>query len=136
MVNRFISRDVKFTEPTLLKTVLDCIDWMIFRMVTFLIISDADRLPMNKSEDVANQLLHYRLHCLCFISFSLFHTSLFMFHLISFSSSFIDHVLLLFLSVRNPSYLFHLPWPISFNLIVSITFQPIPSLEINDLQVS
>ena len=77
-------------------------------------------------------------------------TSLFMFHLISFSPHFIDHVSFLFPSVHSPSHSFHLPQSISFmftlfgcihitwsfNLIVSFTFQPIPSLEINDLRVS
>ena len=73
-----------------------------------------------------------------------------MFHLISMSPHFIDHVSFLFPSVHSPSHSFHLPQSISFmftlfgcihitwsfNLIVSFTFQPIPSLEINDLQVS
>ena len=88
-------------------------------------------------------------------------TSLFMFHLISFSPHFIDHVSFYFLesttlhwsflfpSVHNPSHSFHLPQSISFmftllfgcihitwSFIVSFTFQPILSLEINDLQVS
>ena len=77
-------------------------------------------------------------------------TSLFMFHLISFSPHFIDHVSFLILSVRSPSHSPFLPQSISFmftlfgcihitwsfNLIVSFTFQPIPSLEINNLQVS
>ena len=77
-------------------------------------------------------------------------TSLFMFHLISFSPHFIDHVSFLFPSVHSPPHSFHLPQSISiiftlfgcihitwsFNLIVSFTFQPIRSLEINDLRVS
>ena len=37
-------------------------------------------------------VLHYRFHCLCFISFPSVHTSFFMFHLISFSPHFIVHV--------------------------------------------
>ena len=70
-------------------------------------------------------------------------TSLFMFHLISFSPHFIVHVSLLFPSVHSPSHsptifpLFgciHITW--SFNLMVSFTFQPIPSMEINDLPMS
>ena len=95
-------------------------------------------------------MLHYRLHCSCFILFPSVHTSLFMFHLISLSPHFIDHVSFLFPSVHSPSHSFHLPQSISFmftlfgcihitwsfNLIVSFTFQPIPSLEINDLRVS
>ena len=95
-------------------------------------------------------LLHYRLHCSCFILFPSVHTSLFMFHLISLSPHFIDHVSFLFPSVHSPSHSFHLPQSISFmftlfgcihiawsfNLIVSFTFQPIPSLEINNLRVS
>ena len=77
-------------------------------------------------------------------------TSLLMFHLISLSPHFIDYVSFLFPSVHSPSHSFHLPQPISFmftlfgcihitwlfNLIVSFTFQPILSLEINDLWVS
>ena len=77
-------------------------------------------------------------------------TSLFMFHLISFSPHFIDHVSLLFPSVHSPSHSFHLSQSIlfiitlfgcinitwSFNHIVSFTFQPIPSLGISDLRVS
>ena len=73
-----------------------------------------------------------------------------MFHLISLSPHFIDHVSFLFPSVHSPSHSFHLPQSISFmftlfgcihitwsfNLIVSFTFQPIPSLEINNLRVS
>ena len=95
-------------------------------------------------------MLHYRLHCSCFILFPSVHTSLFIFHLISLSPPFIDHVLFLFPSVHSPSHSFQLPQSISFmftlfgcihitwsfNLIVSFTFQPIPSLEINDLRVS
>ena len=74
-------------------------------------------------------------------------TILFMFHLISFSSHFSNHVSFLFPSVHGPSHSFHLPEPLlfivalfgcthitwSFNLIVSFTFQPILSLEINNL---
>ena len=85
-----------------------------------------------------------------FISFPSVHTSLFVFHLIYFSSRFIDHVSFLFPSVHSPSHSFHVPQSISlvftlfgcihitwsFNLTVSFTFQPIPSLEINDLRVS
>ena len=95
-------------------------------------------------------MLHYRLHCSCFILFPSAHTSLFIFRPISFSPHFIDHVSLLFPSVHSPSHSFHLSQSISFiftlfgcihitwsfNLIVSFTFQPIPSLEINDLRVS
>ena len=77
-------------------------------------------------------------------------TSLFMFHLIFFSPHFIDHVTFLFPLVHSPSHSFHLPQSISFTFtlfgcihitwlfkyIVSFTFRPIPSLEINDLRVS
>ena len=73
-----------------------------------------------------------------------------MFHLISSSPHFIDQVSFLFPSVHSPSHSFHVPQSISlvftlfgcihitwsFNLTVSFTFQPIPSLEINDLRVS
>ena len=70
--------------------------------------------------------------------------SLLMLHLISFSQHFIDHV---FISISfSPQFISsivfifalfgctHITW--SINLIVSFTFQPIPSLEINDLWVS
>ena len=72
-----------------------------------------------------------------------------MFHLISVSPHFIDHVSFLFPSIHIPSHSFHVPqsilliftlfdcihmtWP--FKLIISFTFQPIPSLEINNLLV-
>ena len=93
-------------------------------------------------------MLHYRLHCSCFTLFLSVHTFLFMFHLISFSPHFIDHVSLLFPSVHSPSHspttvhlvhisliwCIHITW--SFNLILSFNFQPIPSLEINDLRMS
>ena len=74
-----------------------------------------------------------------------------LFHLISLSPHFIDHVSFLFPSLHSPSHSFHLPQSISFmftlfgcihitcyiiNLIVSFTFQPIPSLEINNLNHS
>ena len=95
-------------------------------------------------------MLHYWHHCSYFISYLSVHTSLFMFHLISSSPHFIDHVSFLFPSVHSPSHSFHVPQSISlvftlfgcihitwsFNLTVSFTFQPIPSLEINDLRVS
>ena len=95
-------------------------------------------------------LLHYRLHCSCFVLFPSFYTSLIMFHIISLSPHFIDHVSFLFPSVHSPSHSFHLQQSISFmftlfgcihitwsfNLIVSFSFHPIPSLEINDLRES
>ena len=95
-------------------------------------------------------MLHYRLHCSCFILFPSVHTSLFMFHLISLSPNFIDHVSCLFPSVHSPSHSFQLPQSISFkftlfgciriawsiNHIVSFFSKPILSLEINDLRVS
>ena len=88
-------------------------------------------------------------------------TSLFMFHLISFGPCFIvsfSYYFLqstlhwscfIFISFSPQSISFYLPQSISFiftlfgcihitwsfNLIVSFTFQPIPSLEINNLQV-
>ena len=90
-------------------------------------------------------------------------TSLFVFHLISFSPHFIVHVPSYFLQsklhwscfifisfspqaisfihlTQSISFIFilfgciHITW--LFNHIVSFTFQPIPSLEINDLRVS
>ena len=106
--------------------------------------------PLVKLLNSKRGILHYQLHCSCFITLPSVHTSLFMFHPISFSPHFIDHVSFVFLSVHSPSHSFDLPHSIlliftlfgcihitwSFNLIVSFTFQPIPSLEINDLQVS
>ena len=85
-------------------------------------------------------MLHYRLSV----------SPHFIFHLFSFSPHLIDHVSFLFPSVHSPSHSFHVPQSISvvftlfgcihitwsFNLTVSFTFQPIPSLEINDLRVS
>ena len=66
-------------------------------------------------------MLHYRLHCSCFILFPSVHTSLFMFHLISFSPHFNVHVLtyflqstlhcscfMLFPSVHTSLFMFHL----------------------------
>ena len=95
------------------------------------------------------------MHVICIsnifhISVVTLSTSLFMFHLIFLSPHFIDHVSFLFPSVHSPSHSFHVPQSISlvftlfgcihitwsFNLTVSFTFQPIPSLEINDLRVS
>ena len=95
-------------------------------------------------------LLHYRLHCSCFILFPSVHTSLFMFHCY-FLKSTLHWSCFIFISFSpHPSHSFHLPQSISFmftlfgcihiawsfNLIVSFTFQPIPSLEINNLRVS
>ena len=95
-------------------------------------------------------MLHYRLHCSCFILFPSVHNSLIMYHLVSFSPHFIVHVSFLFSSVHIPFHSFYLPQFISFkftlfdcihitwsfNHIVSSTFQPIPSFETNDLRVS
>ena len=106
--------------------------------------------PLVKPLNLKRGMLHYRLHCLCFILFPSVHTSLFMFHPISLSPHLIDHVSFLFPSVHSPSHSFHLPHSISFmftlfdciritwsfNLIVSSAFQPILSLEIYDLQGS
>ena len=77
-------------------------------------------------------------------------TSLFIFHLISFSPHFIDHVSLFFPSVHSATHSFHpsqsisfifalfgcihITW--SFNHIVSFTFQLISSLGISDPWVS
>ena len=75
---------------------------------------------------------------------------IFMFHLIFLSPHFIDHVSFLFPSIHSPSHSVHLPQSIlfmftlfgcihiiwSFKLIVSFTFQPMASLEINDRRVS
>ena len=76
-------------------------------------------------------------------------TLLFMFHLSSLSPQFIVQVSFLFPLFHSPSHSFHLPQSISFiftlfgcihitwsfNHIVSFTFQPITSLENNDLWV-
>ena len=73
-----------------------------------------------------------------------------MFHLISFSPHFTDHVSFLFPSVHSPFHSFHLhspsrsylPYLVALilhghsTLFVSFTYQPIPSLEINDVRVS
>ena len=104
---------------------------------------------LHKDQKECSPVLHYQLHCSCFIFFPSVHTSLFMFHFISFSPHFIDDASFLFLSIHSPSHSFHLLQSISFifaltgyiyipwlfNHIVSFTFQPILSLEINDLRV-
>ena len=106
--------------------------------------------PLVKSLNSKRGMSHYRLHCSCFMLFPSVHTSLIMFHFIFLSPHFIDHVSFLFPSVHSPSHSFHLPQSIlfmftlfgcihitwSFKLIVSFTFQPMPSLEINDRRVS
>ena len=79
------------------------------------------------------------LHCSCSFSFPSAQNSLFMFYLIYFCPYFIVHCSFLFLSVLCIS--FNLPFGCthitsSFNLIVSFTFHPVPSLQIKDLQVS
>ena len=98
---------------------------------------------------VSSHFLQSTLHCLCFISFPSVHTSLFMLHLISFSPHFIVHVpshflqstfhwsCIIFISFRSQSIsliLIYIKW--SLNVIVSFNFQPILSLEINNLRVS
>ena len=78
------------------------------------------------------------LQCSCFISFPSVHTSFIIFdfhflqstvHLIHFTYHSSSRSCLPYLAV----FILH-AW--SFNLIVSFTFQPMSSLEINDLQVS
>ena len=86
-------------------------------------------------------LLHYQLYCSCSIPFPSVHTSCF----ISFPSThFIIHVLFYFIPVHSPSNQFNLPqsmsftftmfvythMTLSFNLVVSFTFQLTPSPEI------
>ena len=77
-------------------------------------------------------MLHYRLHCSCFISFPSVHTSLIIFHFyfLQFTSYSPPHFYLFFILFGC----IHITW--SFNLIVSFIFQQIPFLEINDLRVS
>ena len=78
--------------------------------------------PFVKSLNSKKGMLHYRPHCSCFISFSSV-------QFITFISSTIVYLI----------HIYHI-WlhsvTSSFNLIVSFTFQPIPSLEINALGVS
>ena len=76
-----------------------------------------------KSWNSKRGLLHYQLHCSCFILFPSVHTPSHSFHLP-------QSILFMFTLFGC----IHITW--SFNLIVSFTFQPIPSLEINDLRVS
>ena len=86
---------------------------------------------------VSSYFFQSRLHCPCFISFLSVHISLIMFHFYFVQSS-PSHSFHLHSPSR--SYLgtlfgcIHITW--SFNFIVSFTFQPILSLEINDLRVS
>ena len=101
------------------------------------------------STTALSYVLHYWLNCSCLISFPSIHTSLFMSYHIPFRLHFIDHISFYFLQstvflihfiYHSPSHS-HLPslvalMALSFNLIVSFTFQPIPSLDINNLRVS
>ena len=107
--------------------------------------------PLVKSLNSKRGMLHYRLDCSCSIWIPSVHTSVFMFHLISLSTHFIDHVSFSFPSVHSPSHSFHLPQVhlvhvylillYSYYMVIqpcqfdNFTFQLIPSLEINDLQV-
>ena len=70
--------------------------------------------PLVKLLNSKRGILHYQLHRSCFVLFPSVHTSLFMFHIISFSPGFIDHVSCLFPSVHSPSLSLHLPQSISF----------------------
>ena len=85
---------------------------------------------------VSYHFLQFTLHCSCFISFPLVHTLLFMFHFISFSPQSISFIssttvhLILTFTLFGCTHITS-----SFNLIVSFTFQLIPSLEIKDLRV-
>ena len=86
---------------------------------------------------VSSHIRQSTLHCSCFISFPWVHTSLMMFHFYFLQST----IHLIHFTYHSPSrsclpYLvvFIIKW--SFNLTVSFTFQPIPSLEVNDLRVS
>ena len=86
---------------------------------------------------VSSYFLQSTLQCSCFILFPWVHTSLIMFHFHFLQST--VH-LIYFTYHRSISFMFtlfcciHITWP--FNLIVSFTFQTIPSLEINDVRVS
>ena len=95
-------------------------------------------------------MLRYRLHCSCFILFHLVHTL----HCSCFISVPPVHTSLLMFhcyeTVHSPSHSFHLSQFISFifalfgcihitwsfNHIIGVTFQPVPSLGISDLRVS
>ena len=101
-----------------------------------------------KLYSLCSYVLHYQLHCSSFVLFPSVYTLLFMFYLISVSTHFMVHIsfqstvhFIHFTYIsQSISFIFtlfgciHITW--SFNLIVSFTFQPIPSLEINDLRVS
>ena len=76
-----------------------------------------------KSLNSKRGMLYYQLHCSCFILFPSVHTPSHSFHLP-------QSILFMFTLFGC----IHVTW--SFNLIVSFTFQPMPSLEINDLRVS
>ena len=93
-----------------------------------------DRVPESVFDKGFNQVLHYRLHCSCFISLPSVCTSLFMFYFLSFSLRSISFNLS---TIVHLIHIYHIFWTHitpSFNLIVSFTFQPIPSPEINDLK--
>ena len=66
--------------------------------------------PLVKLLNSKRGMLHYQLHCSCFITLPSVHTSLCMFHLISFSPHFIDHVSFFFQSTVDLIYFtYHIP---------------------------
>ena len=89
-------------------------------LFTFDLISFSPHFIVHVSSHFLQSTLHWS--CFIFISFSP--------QSISFISSTIVHLLFIFTLFGCT----HITW--SFNLIVSFTFQPISSLEINDLRVS
>ena len=85
---------------------------------------------------ISSHFLQSTLYCLCFISFPSVHTSLIMFHFYFLQST--VHLIHFIYYVPSRS---HLPYLVVFILhghstSLSVSLQPIPSLEINDLRVS
>ena len=127
---------------------IECVTFIFYPLVKLLNSNPLCCCIIDFIVHVSSYFLESTIHCSNFVSVPSVHTSLFMFRLISFSPHLIAMLHFYFLSPQSHS--FHLPQSISFmftqfgcihitwsfNHIVSFTFQPIPSLEINDLRVS
>ena len=127
---------------------IECVTFIFYPLVKLLNSNPLCCCIIDFIVHVSSYFLESTIHRSNFISVPSVYTSLFMFHLISFSPHLI--VMLHFYFLSPQSHSFHLPQSISFmftrfgcihitwsfNHIVSFTFQPIPSLEINDLRVS
>ena len=97
--------------------------WGYLNDITCLINHGATCYIIDFIVHVSSYFLQSTLHCSRFISFPSVHSPSHSFHL----PQSISFIFTLFGCI-------HITW--SFNLIVSFTFQPIPSLEINNLRMS